>query len=127
MRGLTKFLRPYIQNAMLRSVSDKIRRRGLLAYLRAIQGARRGLLALVLLALLLQTMMLGLFGAAVLAVLLYVPDPADALFILMCVSGGFFVVPMLALLVGFSDRLWYRLSGAKKWVAQSLPPPQKRK
>jgi hypothetical protein len=106
-------------------VVAKAKKAGTLAYLRAVQGSRRALMLALAAFLLLQTMLLAGFGALVTGFMIWDTDPAFKWPLLFGIFLGMFALPALALVVLFSERLWYRASGAKKMV-DSLGEHQQR-
>lgn len=97
-------------------VIREAKRHGVVAYMRALQGTRRVLILALLAFLVLQLMLLSLVGAVVTGVLLWEADPTLKLQVLFGVSLAVFAIPALGLTIVFSERLWYRLSGAQKMV-----------
>lgn len=103
--------------AKLRVVS-KVRRAGVLAYLRAVQGSRYALIAALSAFLILQCMVMAAFGALITGFMLWDEDPTFKLQILFGIFTAMFALPALALLYILSERKWYKLSGAEKLVEE---------
>jgi flagellar basal body-associated protein FliL len=90
----------------------RIKKQGMLFYLRTLQAVRRSLLAVVAFICCLQLMVLGLIGAIVTGVLLTNTDPQTKLWILLGVSLLILVLPMIGLAMLFSEKAWLQASGA---------------
>lgn len=95
---------------------SEARKRGTLTYLRTVQTVRRLLLAALIGLLVLQAMIMAAFGALVTGFMLWDADHALKLQILFGIFLGITLVPLGILVVLFSERLWYRLSGAERMV-----------
>jgi hypothetical protein len=93
-----------------------LKKQGVLAYLRALQGTRRALMLVVALLAVLQLMTLALAGAIVCGFLLWNADFEFKLEVLLGTCLTLFAIPALGLAVLFSQRLWYKASGAKGMV-----------
>lgn len=93
----------------------------MLYYLKTLRATRRGLLGLVSVMLIFQTMMLSLLGAGVVGVFLAVDAPERRLWILLGVFAVMFLIPFMVIMALFSEKLWYRASGAEKMVEQLDP------
>jgi len=89
---------------------------GTLAYLRALQGSRRLAIAALGAFLVLQFMVLAAFGALVTGFMLWDQDYTFKLQVLFAIFAGMFALPASLLVILFSERLWYRASGAEKLV-----------
>ncbi len=101
--------------AKLRFLAEA-KRKGTLAYLRALQGARRALIGLVLVIVMFQVMVLAGFGALITAFMLWETDYAFKLQILFAVFLALSGLPALGLAILCSERMWYKASGAQKMV-----------
>lgn len=96
-------------------LEKKIKRKGLLFYLKAVEGVRRSLIGLLLLSVLIQMMVIGLIGSIIGGVMLLPTiDPMYRNWILLGVFGALFFVPFIIFLIAFSERLWFKVSGAEK-------------
>lgn len=94
-----------------------IRKKGVLAYLRALQVLRASLAGSIALFFFLQLMLVGFVGTIVVGVFLIPQELETRLWILFGVFGVFFLLPLCILLFAFSEKVWYRMSGAEKMVA----------
>lgn len=74
--------------------------------------------------LMLQIMVLAGFGTLITGFMLWDTDQTFKLQLLFGIFLGLCGLPALALAVLFSERLWYKLSGAEKLVAQVLEQDQ---
>ena len=101
--------------AKLRFLSEA-KRKGTLAYLRALQGARRALIGLVLVIVMFQVMVLAGFGALLTGFTLWEADYTFKLQILFAVFLALAGLPALGLAILCSERIWYKASGAEKMV-----------
>ncbi len=99
-----------------KGVLRQAKRTGLLAYLRVLRGTRRFLILSLATFLILQFMVLAAFGALVTGFMLWDHDFAAKIEILFYVFLGMFSLPAIALLVLFSERIWYKASGAARIV-----------
>ncbi len=104
------------------------KRRGMLAYLKTLQVVRRSVVATIALICVLQLMVIGAVGVFVTGVMLTNQDPVAKLWILL--SGFLFILalPLVALAIVFSERFWFKMSGADKYFEyekQESPPAQK--
>ena len=121
-----KDLRPLlllVRLFVLRESARELRSKGVLYYLKTLRATRRGLIGFMCVILVLQTMMLSLLGALVAGVFLAVADSELRLWILLGVFSVMFLLPFIAIIALFSEKLWYRASGAEKMVEQlDLPP-----
>ena len=97
---------------------------GTLAYLRALQGSRRIMIALLAVYLMLQFMVVAAVGALVTGFMLWEAEQTFKLQILFGIFLGMSALPALLLMIVFSERLWYKLSGAEKLVEQVREPGQ---
>jgi hypothetical protein len=93
----------------------ELKKRGMIAYLKTLQAARKSLLAVLLVFCFVQLMIIGAVGTFVTAVLLSNQDPAAKLWILL---GGFLailVIPLITLVFALSERSWFKFSGAESF------------
>jgi hypothetical protein len=107
------------QHAKMRLLREA-KRQGVAAYLRVLQGTRRALLGIFLLYFFLQIVTVAAVGAVVTGLWLWDYDVHSKLQIAFGVCLGVFVLPVLLLMVGFSERLWYKASGASKMVDEII-------
>lgn len=94
------------------------KRQGVIIYLRVLKVTRLLLLAAMASFLFLQVMVMGFFGSLVTGFYLWDHDPRAKMEILFGIFLGMFVLPALLLIVGFSERFWYKASGAQKLVEE---------
>ena len=97
-------------------VVNEVRRRGTLAYLKTVNATRLILIGALLSFIFLQMMVISLIGVIVTGFFLWEHEFQAKLEILFWIFLGMFTLPALLLIVGLSERLWYRVSGAKKMV-----------
>ncbi len=99
-------------HAKARMLRD-IRAKGVIFYLRAIQTSRLLLIGALTAFLVLQVMMISGFGMLLTGFWLWDTEAATKVEILFWIFTGLFSVPFVLLLILLSERLWFRLSGAK--------------
>ena len=106
------FLGQYFKGRMAR----KLKRQGIIVYLRTLQGSRRVLILALLGFFILQTVMLAGIGVFVSGLFLLDLETHTKLEISFGVFLALFLLPLLVILFALNERVWYRLSGAKKMV-----------
>ena len=95
----------------------KAKKKGILFYLKALQGVRQSLLFALILFFTFQIMVLGFIGAVVSGVwLLPIEDTGVRLWILFSVFAVLFLIPLTALIIVFSEKTWLKLSGAHELI-----------
>ncbi len=99
---------------------QKAKRRGVIAYIQALDGIRRALIFAFIGFLFLQTIMLAGVGALVSGVMLLDYDLHFKLQILFATFLAIFLIPILLISIALSQRVWYRVSGAEKMVNETL-------
>jgi hypothetical protein len=102
-----------------RMAANRLKTQGLLVYLKILQAVRKSLLGIIAFLCFLQFIVLGLIGTFVVGVLLTHNEPETKLWILL---SGFLVllaVPMIGLTFMFSERLWFKMSGAEEFFNHS--------
>lgn len=109
------------QQALVR----ECKRRSLAVYLRAIRAARLSVIGVLFTFLFLQLMMLSGIGALVTGFMLWNRDFQSKIEILFWIFAGTFGVPAILLAVLLSERLWLRISGARKML-DDLEQPRRR-
>jgi len=118
MTFLKDLLFTLARNFLYEKAVRGVRKKGVLAYLKALQVIRAGLAGSLFLFLFLQLMVVGFVGSVVVGVFLLPQDLEVRLWILFGVFATFFVLPLIILLVVFSERVWYKMSGAEKMVSE---------
>lgn len=103
---------------LIRESSRKLQGKGILFYLKALRAVRGGTLGALIVFLFLQTMMLSFLGLVTVGVFLTIEDQHTRLMILLGVFGTLFIVPFIGVAALFSEKLWYRASGAEKMVEE---------
>lgn len=99
-------------------IFTEAKRQGVIVYLRILRVTRLMLLAAMASFIFLQVMIIGLFGALVTGFYLWDHDFQAKMEILFGVFLGTFLLPALILIIGFSERFWYKASGAQKLVEE---------
>ena len=117
MDWLRKISEFFLRQLAYQYAIQRARRKMTLMYLKAVQAARRSLLAAILIFFVLQLMILGFLGAGITAIWLYpTPDLESKLYLLLAFFSILFLIPAVGLGIFFSERVWFRLSGAKEMV-----------
>lgn len=96
----------------------KVKKKAVLIYLKTLQAMRRSMLIAVLTFCFLQLMILGFLGTVVTAIWLSPQDTTTKLYILLSFFAFLFFVPFIVLCVVFSQRVWFRVSGAEKLLKE---------
>lgn len=92
------------------------KRRSLAVYLRALRATRISLIGLLAVFLFLQLMMLAGVGTLVTGFMLWNQDFQSKIQILFYIFAAAFAIPLLSLTILMSERMWFRLSGARKMI-----------
>lgn len=106
-----------VRGFLYRQAVRQAEKKAILFLLKALQAARMSLAAALAVFFVIQLMIFGLIGAAVTGLWLMPWEQETKLWVLFGVSAGLFLIPLGLLLVFFSERVWYRLSGAESLVA----------
>jgi hypothetical protein len=112
---LKLILRLFGQHLKFKAIYE-VKRKGLAVYLRTVQGTRHVLLLVLVGVLVLQLMMLSAVGALVTGFLLLDYDYEAKMRILFFVFCGMFAVPSVIFMIVFSERMWFKASGAEKMM-----------
>lgn len=99
-----------------RKVVNSAKRKGVLAYLKALQVGRRAFLVAVLCIMFLQLTVFAGVGALITGILLWDADFQFKMEVLFWICIGALVVPGVLIGILLSERLWYRFSGAEKML-----------
>ncbi len=96
---------------------SRLKNKALLVYLRTLQFARRSLLFAFILFSFFQLMILGFVGSIVTGVwMIPIDDTQVKLWIILGIFAAMFLIPILFLLIFFSEKHWYQISGAQEFV-----------
>jgi hypothetical protein len=98
------------------------KRKGLIVYLRTLQAIRKSVIVAVAFFCLLQLMILGAVGTFVVTVLLTDQDQISKLWILLSGFLILFSLPLVGLIILFSERVWLKASGAQEYFGKEHPP-----
>lgn len=113
---LSYVLRGYIYRFTMKS----LRKKGLLIYLKFLQILRKSLLLAAVIFFALQMMLFGFMGALVSGIWLLPFESTEAkLTVLFVLFSLMFLVPFSCLFFLFSERLWYKVSGAEQLINPS--------
>ena len=107
----------FIRSFVYKKAANSIQKKGVLMYLKTLQVVRKSLAGSLFLFLFLQLMLVGFIGSLVVGVFLLPQETETKLWILFGVFFAFFILPLVSLLILFSERVWFRLSGAEKMVS----------
>lgn len=118
MPWLIELLSFFIKSFIYRKALSKARQKGLLFYLKTLQVVRKSIVLFLLAFALFQIMIFGLIGFIVAIIFLYPEEIQWKLWALLIVSGVLFFVPMTFLFIIFSERVWYKASGAENMMSQ---------
>lgn len=106
-----------VRGFLYRQAVRQAEKKAILFLLKALQAARMSLAAALAVFFVIQLMIFGLVGAGIAGLWLAPWELETKLWILFGVSLAVFLVPMILLAIFFSERVWYRLSGAASLVA----------
>lgn len=106
------FLKRYVKGQAI----SQARRQGVIAYLHALQGTRHFLIAMLLGFFAFHFIVLAGVGALVTGLLLFDIELHTILVLLFCIFSAMFFIPVGFLCLAFSERAWYKFSGAEKMV-----------
>lgn len=116
MNWLWRLVFLWLREQAKRGFLREARRQGVLIYLRVLHTARHGLMAAVAVLLFFQLMIMTLCGAVVSALWLWDTDPQTRLMVLFGICSALFTLSVAALTALFSQKLWYKASGAQDMV-----------
>lgn len=113
MKNFVLFL---IQNIGSAYLGRKLKKQGILIYLKTVQGFRKGISGALLFFIFLQLMIFGFVGAAACGFFLWSADLETKLWTFFGVCSALFVIPGLLLVFFLSERFWFKASGAEKML-----------
>lgn len=116
MDFLKRLLIQLFRAFVYREAARSLQKRSVLMYLKTLQVLRKALAGSIFLFLFLQLMFVGFIGTVVVGIMLLPQDLELRLWILLGIFGTFLVLPMICLMVLFSEKVWYQASGAEKMV-----------
>lgn len=105
-----------VRGFLYRQAVRQAEKKAILFLLKALQAARMSLAAALAVFFIIQLMIFGLVGAAIAGLWLTSWELETKLWVLFGVSITLFAVPLIGFFVFFSERVWYRLSGAQSLV-----------
>lgn len=97
----------------------QVRQRALLVYLKTLQAVRRSLIAVIAVFFILQLMVIGFVGTVITALWLWPTDLEVKLYTSLGIFGTFFLLPLIGLCLGFSERTWFKASRAEELLKKS--------
>jgi len=113
------FFGAFLENAERRAVR-RIKAKGVSTYIKVVQGVRLSAVGIVSFLVLLQTLTLG-FVILCGALLWMAPwDQQIKIYAAIGLGAILFFAPLTLLMIGLSQRIWYRTSGAKNMVDDFL-------
>lgn len=96
---------------------NHMKKKAILIYLRSLQVARKSLLFAFILFSFFQVMILGFVGAIMSGIwLIPIDDPQIRLWIIFGVFAALFVIPAFSLMMFFSEKHWYQISGTSEYL-----------
>jgi hypothetical protein len=111
----------YFVRAMLyQKAVGRAKAKGVLIYLKTLQVARLSVMGVLAVFALVQILLFGFIGALISGVWLLPQEENIKLWILFGVFAFLFLVTTLLLIFAFSEKVWYRLSGAEEMVEKHL-------
>lgn len=116
MKWLRRLALLWLKGVAKRGALNAVKRRGVLVYLRALDGTRRAMILAIVVFCLLQLMILALAGAVVSGVLLLDVDFDTKMRVLFYACLALFGLPACALGYLLSARVWFRHSGAERMI-----------
>jgi hypothetical protein len=96
----------------------RMKRQGLVIYLKALQISRKSILVLLVFGFIFQVMVMGFIGLAVTGIFLLPEDLNTKLWILF---GGFsflFLVPAIFLCIALSEKTWFKAGRVEEMLAK---------
>jgi hypothetical protein len=96
----------------------RMKRRGLVIYLKALQVSRKSLLGLFIFGFIFQMMVLGFVGASVTGILLLPEDLTTKLWIMFGLFSITFIVPFIVIIISLSEKFWFRAGDVKKLISE---------
>ncbi|AZZ38137.1 hypothetical protein CIK05_15450 [Bdellovibrio sp. qaytius] len=117
--GFTRKIFSYFLSQMAYQYAfGKVKKKAVLIYLKALQAMRRSMLIAVMVFCFLQLMIFGFLGTVATAIWLMPQDTNTKLYYLLGFFAFIFTVPFVALCFIFSEKLWFRISGAEKLLKE---------
>lgn len=102
------------------STMQKMKVEGLRTYLKVLQGARFSAMGIVAFVMVMQLMGFGLALMLGAAIFLSPLEMEIKLWSLVGIGAFLFFLPLFAMLIVFSEKVWYRASGADRMVKKVL-------
>jgi hypothetical protein len=121
MESALKVLMFFVRSFIFEKLTGRLKQTGTLVYLKLLQGVRRSLIALIGIFVLLQLMVMGFVGALVCGIALLPTEQTTKIWIFFSVFSLLFLLPLAFLAYAFSDRAWFRYSGA----SELMNPPDR--
>ena len=122
---LGRAARLLLQQRLLSATRLHCERQGLIAYLKLLRAVRCGMAGALLLLCATQAAIIGVIGATVTALFLFVDEPRTRLWLLLGLFGLLLLLSLMAIGTLLSQRLWLKHSGAARQIArlQGQEPP----
>ena len=109
----------FIKVSSYRFTARRIKRKGLIIYLKTIQIARKSILGILVFAFVFQLMVLGLIGALITGSLLLPIEQETRLWILFGLFAFIFIVPAGIILTIMSEKAWFKASRAQELIDET--------
>lgn len=97
------------------------------AYLRLVDGVRKGVLGVVAILLMLMLLIVGFVAVHVGLFIVLDWEIKTIGIVTLCLGGVYFLVPLIVIMVGTSERTWMKISGGNELVRRVTEPKQKQK
>ncbi len=115
---MKNFLFFILKQVFLKFAFDKAKKKAIIIYLKTLQAARKSLLFAFIIFSFFQLMIVGFVGSIATGVwLLPIDDQHFRLLILFSAFLLMFLVPISFLMFFFSEKNWYKVSGAEKYFS----------
>lgn len=118
MKIALDFLLYFIKASSYQYAARRMKRKGLIIYLKVLQVSRKSLLAVFILAFIFQLMVLGFVGATIAGVLLLPEDLTTKIWILFGIFSVLFVVPALFLMIALSEKTWFKVGKVQDLLSE---------
>jgi CBS domain containing-hemolysin-like protein len=117
---MSKILTFFIRQLAFKYLFNQLRQRAVLIYLKTLQVTRQSLLIAIALFIMLQLMVFGFIGTVITAVWLWPTSIENKLMSLLLIFAFLLVVPLFGLIFFFSERYWFKASGAAQMIKAKL-------
>lgn len=113
---MKSMLMDFVFSMMTRIFKRDLKKQGLLIYLKVLNGVRLGTLGFILLFVFFNLMVLSLLAFVVVGIWLMPIEQEAKLYGLLGLFGLFFIISMSTLIWAFSEKTWFKESGANEMI-----------